>query len=99
MQKEKARYALRSTEVSAQVTNCELKFAAMNLKNLAAWKCRMEKILLREEVEKDFLRSDYFSWLLFSLFKRKACLGVIAKTDFFYRLRRHSAGCRLFSNI
>ena len=36
--------------------------------------------------------TDYFSWLLF-FSNEKACLGVIAKTDFFYRHSRRLQLC------
>ncbi|MBS5690457.1 MAG: hypothetical protein KHW95_09535, partial [Firmicutes bacterium] len=39
-----------------------------------------------EEAEKDFCGRLFFLAAIFPFSNEKACLGVIAKTDFFYRL-------------
>lgn len=46
-----------------------------------------EKSLSGEEAEKDFGGRLFFLAAIFPFSNEKACLGVIAKTDFFYRLR------------
>ena len=45
-----------------------------------------EKSFSREEAEKDFSGRLFFLAAIFSFSNEKACLGVIARTDFFYRL-------------
>ena len=45
-----------------------------------------EKSFSGEEAEKDFCGRLFFLAAIFPLSYEKACLGVIAKTDFFYRL-------------
>lgn len=45
-----------------------------------------EKSLSGEEAEKDFGGRLFFLAAIFPFSNEKACLGVIAKTDFFYRL-------------
>ena len=51
---------------------------------------KTEKSLSGEEAEKDFGGRLFFLAAIFPFSNEKACLGVIAKTDFFYRLKRHS---------
>ena len=46
-----------------------------------------EKSFSGEEAEKDFCGRLFFLAAIFPLSNEKACLGVTAKTDFFYRLR------------
>ena len=46
-----------------------------------------EKSFSGEEAEKDFCGRLFFLAAIFPFSNEKACLGVIAKTDFFYRLR------------
>ena len=46
----------------------------------------MEKSFSEEEAEKDFCGRLFFLAAIFPFSNEKACLGVIAKTDFFYRL-------------
>ena len=46
----------------------------------------MEKTFSGEEAEKDFGGRLFFLVAVFPFSNEKACLGVIAKTDFFYRL-------------
>ena len=41
-----------------------------------------------EEAEKDFCGRLFFLAAIFPFSNEKACLGVTAKTDFFYRLKR-----------
>ena len=45
-----------------------------------------EKSFSGEEAEKDFCGRLFFLAAIFPFSNEKACLGVIAKTDFFYRL-------------
>ena len=45
-----------------------------------------QKSFSREEAEKDFGGRLFFLAAIFPFSNEKACLGVIAKTDFFYRL-------------
>ena len=40
-----------------------------------------------EEAEKDFCGRLFFLAAIFTFSNEKACLGVTAKTDFFYRLK------------
>ena len=47
-----------------------------------------EKSFSGEEAEKDFGGRLFFLAAIFPFSNEKACLGVIAKTDFFYRLDR-----------
>ena len=47
-----------------------------------------EKSFSGEEAEKDFCGRLFFLAAIFPLSNEKACLGVTAKTDFFYRLCR-----------
>ena len=46
-----------------------------------------EKSFSGEEAEKDFCGRLFFLAAIFPFSNEKACLGVTAKTDFFYRLR------------
>ena len=46
-----------------------------------------EKSFSGEEAEKDFCGRLFFLAAIFPFSNEKACLGVIAKTDFFYRLK------------
>ena len=46
-----------------------------------------EKSFSGEEAEKDFCGRLFFLASIFPFSNEKACLGVIAKTDFFYRLK------------
>lgn len=46
-----------------------------------------EKSFSGEEAEKDFCGRLFFLAAIFPLSNEKACLGVTAKTDFFYRLK------------
>ena len=46
-----------------------------------------EKSLSGEEAETDFGGRLFFLAAIFPFSNEKACLGVIAKTDFFYRLK------------
>ena len=49
-----------------------------------------EKSFSGEEAEKDFCGRLFFLAAIFPFSNEKACLGVTAKTDFFYRLKgRH----------
>ena len=69
----------------AQVTNwVKLKFAAMNLKKPPTWKWKWKNPSPGKE--KDFYGRLFFLAAIFSFSNEKACLGVIAETDFFYRL-------------
>lgn len=45
-----------------------------------------EKSFSGEEAEKDFGGRLFFLAAIFPFSNEKACLGVTAKTDFFYRL-------------
>ena len=45
-----------------------------------------EKSFSGEEAEKDFCGRLFFLAAIFPFSNEKACLGVTAKTDFFYRL-------------
>ena len=47
----------------------------------------MEKSFSEEEAEKDFCGRLFFLAAIFPFSNEKACLGVTAKTDFFYRLK------------
>ena len=47
---------------------------------------KTKKSLSGEEAEKDFGDRLFFLAAIFPFSNEKACLGVIAKTDFFYRL-------------
>ena len=47
-----------------------------------------------EEAEKDFCGRLFFLAAIFPFSNEKACLGVTAKTDFFYRLKQPK-GCFL----
>ena len=47
-----------------------------------------EKSFSGEEAEKDFCGRLFFLAAIFPFSNEKACLGVTAKTDFFYRLTR-----------
>ena len=47
---------------------------------------KTKKSLSGEEAEKDFCGRLFFLAAIFPFSNEKACLGVIAKTDFFYRL-------------
>ncbi|MED9854516.1 MAG: hypothetical protein UFU41_01780, partial [Oscillospiraceae bacterium] len=47
-----------------------------------------EKSFSGEEAEKDFCGRLFFLAAIFPFSNEKACLGVTAKTDFFYRLKR-----------
>ena len=47
-----------------------------------------EKSFSGEEAEKDFCGRLFFLAAIFPFSNEKACLGVTAKTDFFYRLSR-----------
>lgn len=49
-----------------------------------------EKSFSGEEAEKDFCGRLFFLAAIFPFSNEKACLGVTAKTDFFYRLSRRS---------
>ena len=51
-----------------------------------------EKSFSGEEAEKDFCGRLFFLAAIFPLSYEKACLGVIAKTDFFYRLKDRESG-------
>lgn len=46
-----------------------------------------EKSFSGEEAEKDFCGRLFFLAAIFPFSNEKACLGVTAKTDFFYRLK------------
>ena len=46
-----------------------------------------EKSFSGEEAEKDFCGRLFFLVAIFPFSNEKACLGVTAKTDFFYRLK------------
>ena len=48
---------------------------------------KMEKSFSGEEAEKDFCGRLFFLAAIFPFSNEKACLGVTAKTDFFYRLK------------
>ena len=70
----KEKHGMRYTQYRglAQVTNwVKLKFAAMNLKKLATWKWKRKNPSPGKRRRRIF-PADYFSWLLFSLFKRKS---------------------------
>ena len=58
---------------------------------------KMEKSFSEEEAEKDFCGRLFFLAAGFPFSNEKACLGVTAKTDFFYRLKQPK-GC-FFTNI
>ena len=79
----KEKHGMRYTQYRglAQVT---IKFSAMNLKKLATWKWKNPS----PGKEKDFYGRLFFLAAVFPFSNEKACLGVIAKTDFFYRLSR-----------
>ena len=51
-----------------------------------------EKSFSGEEAEKDFCGRLFFLAAIFPFSNEKACLGVIAKTDFFYRLTAPRTG-------
>ncbi|RHP13970.1 hypothetical protein DXD89_06755 [Butyricicoccus sp. TM10-16AC] len=70
----KEKHGMRYTQYRglAQVANwVKLKFAAMNLKKLATWKWKRKNPSPGKK-QRRILAADYFSWLLFSLFKRKS---------------------------
>ena len=50
-----------------------------------------EKSFSGEEAEKDFCGRLFFLAAIFPFSNEKACLGVTAKTDFFYRLKPRSS--------
>ena len=50
-----------------------------------------EKSFSGEEAEKDFCGRLFFLAAIFPFSNEKACLGVTAKTDFFYRLKRQAS--------
>ena len=50
-----------------------------------------EKSFSGEEAEKDFCGRLFFLAAIFPFSNEKACLGVTAKTDFFYRLNLRSS--------
>ena len=56
-----------------------------------------EKSFSGEEAEKDFCGRLFFLAAIFPFSNEKACLGVTAKTDFFYRLRPATHVAGLFS--
>ena len=60
-----------------------------------------EKSFSGEEAEKDFCGRLFFLAAIFPFSNEKACLGVIAKTDFFYRLthRTKFVRCVFLSNF
>ena len=69
----KEKHGMRYTQYRglAQVTNwVKLKFAAMNLKKLAAWKWKRKNPSHRKRWRRIFA-ADYFSWLLFFPFQTK----------------------------
>ena len=69
----KEKHGMRYTQYRglAQVTNwVKLKFAAMNLKKLAAWKWKRKNPSHRKRWRR-ILAADYFSWLLFFPFQTK----------------------------
>ena len=85
----KEKHGMRYTQYRglAQVTNwVKLKFAAMNLKKTGHLEMETEKSFSGEEAEKDSCGRLFFLAAIFPVSNEKACLGVIAKTDFFYRL-------------
>ena len=51
-----------------------------------------EKSFSGEEAEKDFCGRLFFLAAIFPFSNEKACIGVIAKTDFFYRLKAPHTG-------
>lgn len=55
-----------------------------------------EKSFSGEEAEKDFGGRLFFLAAIFPFSNEKACLGVIAKTDFFYRLSGTQLGAACF---
>ena len=55
-----------------------------------------EKSFSGEEAEKDFCGRLFFLAAIFPLSYEKACLGVIAKTDFFYRLKLRTISFGVF---
>ena len=55
-----------------------------------------EKSFSGEEAEKDFCGRLFFLAAIFPFSNEKACLGVTAKTDFFYRLTRTTIVVRVF---
>ena len=57
---------------------------------------KMEKSFSEEEAEKDFCGRLFFLAAIFPFSNEKACLGVTAKTDFFYRLRGKALLCLCF---
>ena len=95
----KEKHGMRYTQYRglAQVTNwVKLKFAAMNLKKTGHLEMETEKSFSGEEAEKDFSGRLFFLAAIFPFSNEKACLGVIAKTDFFYRLRPEKTSPALF---
>ena len=58
-----------------------------------------EKSFSGEEAEKDFCGRLFFLAAIFPFSNEKACLGVIAKTDFFYRLRVQTLSALFFALI
>ena len=58
-----------------------------------------EKSFSGEEAEKDFCGRLFFLAAIFPFSNEKACLGVTAKTDFFYRLTQVHLHLRLLMRI
>ena len=86
---QKKKHGMRYTQYRglAQVTNwVKLKFAAMNLKKLATWKWKRKNLSPGKRRRRIFCGRLFFLAAIFPFSNEKACLGVTAKTDFFYRL-------------
>ncbi len=58
-----------------------------------------EKSFSGEEAEKDFCGRLFFLAAIFPFSNEKACLGVTAKTDFFYRLKHQEQTLLMFFRL